>query len=310
MLALKNRLMGTIGARDVATDRALLRSVSAINIFYPNPSGFGFIGKELLKLIEIPFVQLLALFLAKPGILSDRFQVFKHNHGSRLQRFYYLLADLMVNIGPETVLLLGKFAKVSFGRFTAAGLKLASEFFVTAGNMLNMPTAEKLIVGGNGKIVNTPVNADNFSRERNIGNFFLKNDMQENAVSSQKQISRRTFPIKVLHKIFGHSYWELLPAINSQKRNFVSVKPNVVTSCIVPDGAKPALWTRYFLFLLKPVPGSLKRFGGFRSGRNGKLRREVSSCGLIRLMVQRNAVKVFVLPSCLADIVKSIGVCF
>jgi len=72
MFALKDRLMRTVGAGDVATNRALLRSIPAVNILHPYSFGFSFVSDKLLKLEEIPFVQLLTLFLAKPGSLPDR----------------------------------------------------------------------------------------------------------------------------------------------------------------------------------------------------------------------------------------------
>lgn len=285
MPALEDRLMRTVGTGDVATGRALLRSVSAVNIFYPYSFGFGLIGKKLLELKEVPFMQLFALFLPKPGGLPNGLQVFKHNYCPWLQRIYYLLADCMVNIGPKTVLLLRKFAKVSFGRLTARGLEFTSQFFVTEGNMFDMSAAKKLVVRSNGEVINTSIDTDNIAGKRNIRNFFLKNDVQKDTVSSQKQVSRRTSPIKVLLKIFGYNYRKLLSAVNGQKRNFVSVKPNVVASCIVSDRAKPALWARHFLLFLKPIFGGLKSFGSSHPGRNGKLGGKVGTCSLVSLMV-------------------------
>ena len=309
MLALEDRLRWPVRTGNIAANRTLLRSVPAVNIPYPYSSGFGLVGKKLLKLEEVPFVQLLALFLTKPGILPNGLQVFKCNHGSWLQRFYYLFADLMVNIGPETVLLLGNFAKVSFSRFTATGLKFVSQLFITVRNMFDVSTAEELLVGCNGKVIDSPVNSNSFAGKRDISNFFLKNNMQENAVSSQKQIGRSTSPVKILLKIFRNSYWEFLSAVNGQKRNFVPVKPNVIASGIVPDRTEFALWARYLLFFLKPVFGGFKCFGNLHSGGNSKLRREVRTCSLIRLVVQRNTVKVFVLPTCLANVIKSTSIC-
>ena len=56
MLALEDGLRRSVGTGNIAADRTLLRSVPAVNIFYPYSFSFGLIGEELLELEEIPFV--------------------------------------------------------------------------------------------------------------------------------------------------------------------------------------------------------------------------------------------------------------
>lgn len=214
----------------------------------------------------------------------------------------------MVNIGPETVLLLGNLAKVSFGRFATAGLKLASQFLVAARNVFDVPATEKLVVRGDGEIIDTPVDADDFTGKRNVTDFFFKNDVQKYAVPSQEQIGRSTSPVEILFEVLRNSYRKSLSAVNGQERNFAPIKPDVIASGIVPNRAELALWTGHFLLFPESIFGSFKCFSGFRSSGNGKLRREVKPCSLIRLMVQRNAVRVFVLPTCLANVIKSTSV--
>ncbi len=310
MFALKDSLRSSVRTRSIATDRTLLRSVAAVNIINSYSFSFGLVSKKLLKLEEIPFVQLFALFFPKPGCLSNRLQIFKYNYISWLHGLNNMFADHVINIGPKTVLLLRKLTKVPFGRFTTTRLKFSPKFFITAGNMFNMAATKKLVVRGYSNVINAPVCTNNLARKGDIGDLLFKDNMQENAVFPQEQVSGSPSPVKILFKVCGHDDGEFLSAVNSEERNFVSLKPDIVTPGVIPHRAKLTLGTGYIFLFLKPVPGGFKRFRGFHPCGDCQLGREVAPCGLICFMVQRDAIKIPLPPPHLANVVKSGGIRF
>ena len=101
MLALENSLRLAIASGNIPTDRTFLTGVAGINIFNAYSSCVRFVGEKLLKLKEVPFMQVLPLFLAKSYILPNASQLFKSNHVSAIKRFYDSLCNYMVSIGSE-----------------------------------------------------------------------------------------------------------------------------------------------------------------------------------------------------------------
>jgi len=308
MFAFKDSLRLPIGTGNVPADRTLLTGIAGINIFNGYPSGCGFVSKELLKLKEIPFMQVLALFFTKPCALSDSAQIFKCNRVSAIKRFYNLLCNYMVSVCSETVLLLGNLLKVSFGRLATTGLQSASNLFVTHGNLFDVPSAEELVLRRNSNLLDASVNTNDFTGRHKVGNVLAENYIQEDFVFSDKQIGRTSFPFKILLKIFRDGDWNFDSSIDSKQRNLVPIKPDVITSGIITDRRLRRLWTSCFLLLLYSCLNCFYRFSRFHSGRNSKLRGKRISCERIGLVMQRNTVIVTIIPSDLTHKIKCLCV--
>ena len=76
----------------MSTPGAHLRGVLGIDDLKQHAGLFGFIGDKLPELIESPATHAVALRLAKPGSLSDAFEVFKDNTS---QSAFSLLKDTL-----------------------------------------------------------------------------------------------------------------------------------------------------------------------------------------------------------------------
>lgn len=309
MFALENRLRLAIGTRDIPADRTLLAGISGVNIFNAYPSCIRFIGKKLLKLKEIPFVQVLPLFLAKPCGLPNSGQLFKSNYISTIKRFYDPFCNHMVSISSETVLLLGNLLKVSFGRFTSTGLQGTSDLLITLGNFFNLSTTKELVLRGNGNFLNTSVNTHNFAGGFRIGNIFTENYIKKNLVLSDKQFSGTSFPSNVLLKIFWNGNRNFNSTSDGKQRKLVAVEPDIVTSGIIPDRGLFGLWASRFLFFLNSCLDRLNSFSSLHASGYGKLGGKILSGVGICFVMQRYTIRVAIFPPCLANIVKRICVC-
>lgn len=310
MLTFENRLRLTIGTGDIPANRTFLTGVPGVNMFNLHSSCFSLVGKVLFKLEEIPFVQILALLFAKPYGLSDSRQFLDCNHSSRIERFYNLLRNNVVDIGSKTVLLLGNLLKVSFSRLCSTGLQSTSDLLVTLRNFFNLATAKDLIFRSNGNLLNPPVDTDNLAGKLRISNISTENNIHKHFVFSDKQISRTSFPRKILLKIFRHKDGDFDSSPDSKKRKFVSFKPNIVTSGIVANRGLFGLWAGGFQFFFQSCLNGLYGFGGFHSSRNGKLRRQIFSCFKIAFVMQRDSVGIAIVPTNLTNKIKSFCVSF
>lgn len=309
MFTLENSLKLAIGTGDIPADRTFLTGVTSVNILDAYSSCIRFIGEKLLKLKEIPFVQVLPLFFAKPHVLSNASQFFKSNHVSAIKRFHDSLCNHMVSIGSETVLLLGNLLKVSFGRFTATELQYASNFLITLGNFFNMASAKELILGSNSDLLDTPIDTYNLASGFGVGDIFTKNYVQENLIPSDKQLSRTSLPCKILSGIFRHGYRDFNSSVDGKQRKFILVKPDIVTSGIIPNRRLFRLWASCFLLFLNSCLNCLNSFSGFHASRNSKLRGKISSRVGIGFVVQRHAVRIAIIPTCLTHEVECLCVC-
>ena len=294
----------------MSTPAAFLAGVPSVNIFNTYPSCVRFIGKELFKLGKVPFVQILALFFAKPYVLSNSAQFFKRNHRATVKGFYDSFCNHMVAIGSKTVLLVGNLFKVSFGRFATTGLQRTSDSFITLGNFFNTTATKELIFRSNGNFLNPPVNTHNLAGGFRIGNIFAKNHIQKNFTFSDKQISGTSLPCKILVKIFRNKNGDLYPACNSKQRKLIPVKPYIVTSGIISDRRLFRFWAGSFLFFLYSCLDHFNRFSGLHPSGYSKLRREVFSRDRIGFSMQGYSVRVAIIPSCLAHEVKCLCVFF
>jgi len=304
MFALEDSLRLPIGTRNIPADRTLLAGIASIDILNSYSSGFGLISKELFKLEEIPFIQVLTLFFAKSCRLPDSSQLLKCDYGSWIKRFYDSLCNHMVNIGSEAVLLLGYFTKVSFCRFTATGLQSFSDFLVMLGNSFTLTAIKELIFRGNGNLLNSSVNTNNFAGNLRISNVLAENYIQKNLILSNKQISGTSFPCKILLKIFRDRDRDFDSSLDSKQRKFVSFKPNIETSSIITDRTLLALWAGRFLLLFQSCFNGFNGFSSFHPGGYCKLGGKIFSRREIGLIMQRNPIRITIIPTYLANKVK------
>ena len=77
MFTLEGSLRLPIGTGDVATGRTFLAGITGINMLDFHSSGLSLVSKELLKLEEVPFMQLFTLLFTKPYSLPDPRQILK-----------------------------------------------------------------------------------------------------------------------------------------------------------------------------------------------------------------------------------------
>jgi len=308
MFTFKDSLRLTVGTGDVAASGTFLAGITSINILDLHPSGLSFVSKELLKLEEVPFMQLFTLLFTKPYSLPDPRQILKGNYRSVIKRFYNLLCYRVVSISSEAVLLLRYFLKVSFSRFAATRLQNTSNLFVTPGNSFNLTAAKELIFRGNCNLLNPPVNADNIAGEFRIGNLLTENYIQKNFILSDKQVSGTSFPCKILSKTFRNRDRDFDSSFDSKQRKLVSFKPNIETSSIITNRTLLALWAGRLLFLFQFCFNGLNGFSSFHSGRYSKLGRKIFSCFKIGFVVQRNPIRIAVIPSYLTNKIKSLCV--
>ena len=306
MFTLENRLRLAIASGNVPTrrGRTFLTGVTSVNMLNTNPPCIRFIGKKLLELKEVPFMQVFSLFLAQSYVLSNAGQFFKNNYVSTIKRFYNSFCNYVVSIGSETVLLLGNLLKVSFGRFAPTRLQSASDFLITLGNFFNLSTAKELVFRGDGNFLDSPVNAYNFAGGFGIGNVFAENYIQENFILSDKQFSGTSLPCKILLEIFRYGNRNPDSAFNSKQRKLVPVKPDIVTSGIIPDGRLFGLRASCFLFFLNSCFNCLDSFSCFHASRHSKLRGKIFSGSRIGFIVQRNSIGIAIIPTCLTYEVK------
>ena len=304
MLALENRLRLPIRPGSVSACRAFLRSVAGINIFNPDSFSFGFICEKLLKLKEIPFMQFSSLFFAKSYPPPYSGQLFKCNYGSRFKRIYDTLCNSVIRVGPKTVLLLENFTKVSFSRLCPLCLQSASELLISFRNLFNVPAIVKLIFRRDGDFLNPPIYSDNLACWFGIRNFLCKNNVQKYFLLSNKQISGTTFPKEILLEVFRHNNWNFDSSIDCKKRNLILAKPDIVTSRIITDSDFFRMRAGCFFPLLNSCFNSFQRFCCFHPGGNSKLRWKILTCASISFVVQRYTVRITIIPTYLAYIIK------
>lgn len=304
MFASEKGLRLAIGSGDVSASTAFLGSVPGINIRDAYSSCVRFVGEKLLKLEETPFMQILPLFLAKPRVLPDAGQFFKSNHISTVDRFNDSLCNHVVGVGYKTVLLPGNFTKVSFCRFTSTGLQCAPYSLVTLGNFFDLSAAKEFIFRSDGKFFYAPVDTDDLACKFRIGNILAENHVQEDFVFSHKQLGGTSFPCKILPEMFGNGKGNLDSSSSGKQRKLAPVKPDVVTSSIIANRRLLRLWARGFLLFLDSCLNCLNGFGCFHAGGYGKLRGKIFPSGGIGFVVQRDSVRITVIPTCLTHKIK------
>ena len=104
MFADKDRLEFAVAPFGVTATTALLAGISGRSVFNRYSLGFGLVSQKLLKLKEIPFVQVFSLFFSR-FCISDALEVFKDYCASSINRRYNLFGDCMVDIPTKPLFL-------------------------------------------------------------------------------------------------------------------------------------------------------------------------------------------------------------
>ena len=304
---MENRLTRTIGTTDMTASTTLLTGVTSGNIFSLTSVGFPFVLQKGLQLKEVPFVNLFSLLFAEPNILANPFQVLQNDGASLFQRAYNLFADAMVDILTKPSFFRRHSTQVSFARMPF-GLQFATQPFVSSRYGLHLLSAEELIVRGDSKIYDSSINTDHFTIGRNVGDFLLKDDIQKDLPVSDKQIGGSISPAKVLLEVFRNQHLDSTATFNRLDGNLTRSKKKTVTIGVITDRATVRFWASRFSALFDFGSNCFQRLGGFHASRDCQLGRKIFSGDFVGLVVQRNAIGFFGVPTRLADEVVRLGV--
>ena len=302
MFADKDRLEFAVAPFGVTASTALLAGISGRSVFNRYSLGFCLVSQELLKLKEIPFVQVFSLFFSR-FCVPNALEVFKDYCASSLNRGYNLFGDCMVDIPTKPLFLGFESPKVPFARMPFR-LKGTSKFLVPTRNCFDFLSIKKLVGGQHRNLVDATVNPDELVVGRNISHFFLENNVKKDLVLPNEQIRRGIFPTKILFKVSRDGKSEFLPSIHGGNRNNLLVKPKRVGVDIQTDRSLFGLWTRSLLSSLNFRLNRLESFCCLHSGRDSQLGWKNLSAFLVGLVVKRNAISVFGLKSSPANKVK------
>jgi hypothetical protein len=321
----EHRLAFSAISRDMPAFTAPTRRVSRLYKSNQTPFLKRFIRQKRLQLVKTPRhpvslflpVDLICFLEMFDGVLVDVSKVLKYNGGAWFQSRYNLFGYDVIHITSEAVLLAFDFDKVSFPRMSLA-LKNRPQSLILTRNLFDVPSSKEPFVRRNSNAFNTSVNPDGVAVSNGISNRLRKHNVQEYSAISDNQLSRTSFPSGKLLIIFWEIDRKLKSTINGLERQFVFVKPDgkgfVVVSNTHLFGLRASVdfWfsaVPFSSFLALKFFDRFNRFGGFDSGRDSQISREIFSNNFVSFVVKFNAIGIFVVvPSGLADEIISFGI--
>ncbi len=302
----KDRLEFAVAPFGVTATTALLAGISGGSVFNRYSFGFGLVSQELLKLVEVPFVQVFSLRFSR-FCVSDALEVFKDYCASSLNQRYNLFGDCVVDIPTKPLFLGFKSSKVPFARMSFR-LKGTSKFLVPTRNRFDFLSIKKLVGGQHRNLVDSTVNPDELAVGRDVRDILLENDVQKDLVLPNEQIRRSIFPSKILFKVSRDNQRKFLTSIYGRNGDNLLIEPKRVGVHIQTDGRSLGLWARSLLTSLNLGVDRVKRLCGLGSGRDGQLGWKPLATLLVGLVVKRISVVVVRLKTRLTDKIERLGV--
>ena len=314
----KDALRSPVASSNMTAPRTSLGCVSCVSVFNSNAFEGSLVLDELFQLEERPTHPLITFFLPDFGSLIDALEFLKHNGVSGLQSCNDLLGDAVVDILSEKLFSSVNLPEVSFSRMSF-GLQNRPQSFVSLTNPSNVSSAKESFVRTNSQFLDSPVNANNLSGGWSFRSLDLKDNVQEDFVVSDDQLSRLPVPGQIFLVVLGNSDVKFESSSNSKQRDLISVPPNIECFAVVSNAALFGLRfvenPGFTLLLLGfGVFLALKGFdrpeclSGFCSCRDGKISREIFSGSFVGLVMQGNPVEVLFSPGSLDHEVVSLCV--
>jgi hypothetical protein len=314
-----------VASCNMAALAASLRCIAGVHIFNIAAPCQRLVCKELLKLEKVPLVHFLPLWFSQgllaflsflgvefPRSATDSGQLLKNNRRAGLQPLNYLLRNTVVDVLPHEPFAPVDLLQVCPCGASALALQLASQPLIYFAQSFDPASAEEPVVACDRKFPYATVNPDEIAGRLHILNLPLKNNVQEGLSLSLEEVGGTSFPRKVLFKVFGHKDRESDSATDSQNIDGVIFKINGQTSVIIPYGTTLALWARNLISLLFSRNDGSQSLRCFDPCGDNKLGLEFGFLPqtLVGEMMQTNTVELLVVPSGLANLVKSVRVRF
>ena len=230
-LTMKPALASSVTLSSMSTFRALLRSISCINIVCFNALELSLVFEKFLQLIVTPitvFLSACSVFALLPShlrntISSQSSQFLKHKCGSFFQSLNNLFRNAVIYITSKTVLLASYFSKVPFARMSF-GLKYSPQTLISLRNLFYVPSTKKSLVTRDSELLDSSVTPHELVVRNGVTNFRLNNNMQVNSVIPDKQVSRASLPREILLEVLGNNQFARFPTFNSGEGCFVPVR--------------------------------------------------------------------------------------
>lgn len=143
----------------MTTDRTLLRSVASVDILDSLAQQFCFVSQKLLQLFPTPSHQPRVEGLSKSFLRSNG-KLLKYKN--IIRQIYDSLRDAVIGVLDKAVFLSTEFAKQTFSRFCAFGLKSVSQIRIFAFDSSNVFRIDKTVVRQNSDVFDSPINPQDF----------------------------------------------------------------------------------------------------------------------------------------------------
>lgn len=268
----------TVGASNVTTTRATLRTVSGIYKDNPDASGLSLVLNELLELEERPVVQFAALLPTGLDSLSNIRQILHCNGAARREGFNQALADSMVLVKLKPFFSSAEFLEVSFCRSTAFSLKLSFEPKRLPRVLFDMLSVKEFIVAGDRNTIDTDIDANHFTGGSN--DYVGQGDDQvhpEGAIRIEDQITAVDAGRLVQERpeVFGQREGDIEPPAGGREADLTVVKEDPAGAIVIANGlGTVCLGARDLLALLPAGEGGLNSLAGFLPGGDHQLGRK------------------------------------
>lgn len=260
-LAAKSGLALAVAVVDVTATAASLAGVLRIDVLDGDTFAVSLVGEELLELEKVPLVELRPHLLAELAPVPNSTQVFKDDGATWCERTDDLLADFVVALATEPLFLAPDLGKVPSCRTCPTTLEFAPQFDITITDMLDTSTAEELVGGRDGDLLNSTIHPDNNAIALDFLHFLLEDDVKIHLVTSDHEVGTRMLPIEILVEVFRDEGIDLDSTAQRQERHRVLGEVQSVGSGIVADRTRPALGAGS---LATCFQSSLRRLDGFK----------------------------------------------
>ncbi len=309
-----------------------------VNLDHSDTALLPFVGDEVVQLGKCPTVQaafvrnVLVLFAsAYLGGIPDLGEVFQDNGSTWGSMLDNPLRQYMVTVPVKTRLPLRQLLQMAFGRFASFGLELTADAEVAMVNLFPARRPKKLTGRGDGRAIESQINADNGLI---FGNCRLRNrhdNVQPPLALTVAQISHSDGIALILSAVDRNRKGKNDTSIGCRETDRLTCPGKAVRSLIVADRTRRTLRAfdrlelrnglasfeglRHFLRIVCLVPGfpgkgTLQGFRGFDACLDQHVRiqlGEVFSHLIVRRMMQLHAVLFGVLPPIHAHRIERIG---
>jgi len=196
---------------------------------------FSFVSEELSELIVSPIashpIELFTL-----STLPNVFEVF---HSEESKRFFCnLLAEAVIIISHEPSLSTAKSLEFTLSRTSAYDLEFLPRVSISSFDSSNLICFDNSVIRADYKILNAQVYPKNFFVVAWFDNSIFNNNFNPANFSMDTNNHTLNLPRKILMKIFRDFNRIFLPAFNSCKLNFPTLKKNLRGSQVVSNTAK------------------------------------------------------------------------